>query len=174
MPYAILRFAKRKAGAVSAVDRHNERKKEAYKSNPDIDLKRCSDNYHLIKPELNYRKEINRRIEQAGCKTRRDSVMMVETLITANPEFMQSLSSPEQKEYFNLAFNFIAEKIGQQNIVSATVHMDEKTPHMHLSFCPITKDKKLSAKSILGNQATLSKWQTAFHKCMSARWNELE
>jgi hypothetical protein len=52
--------------------------------------------------------------------------------------------------------------------------MDEKTPHMHLSFCPITKDNKLSAKLILGNQAQLSKWQTDFHKHMSARWPELE
>lgn len=52
-------------------------------------MKRCSDNYHLIKPEQTYRKEINRRIEQAGCKIKRDSVMMVETLITASPEFMQ-------------------------------------------------------------------------------------
>ncbi len=40
MPYAILRFQKRKAGGVAACERHNERKKEAYKSNPDIDMER--------------------------------------------------------------------------------------------------------------------------------------
>lgn len=45
---------------------------------------------------------------------------------------------------------------------------------MHLSFCPITKDKRLSAKAILGNQAQLSKWQTQFHECMSERWDVLE
>lgn len=174
MPYAILRFQKRKAGGVSAIERHNERKKEAYKSNPDIDLARIKDNYHLVRPPTTYRKEINRLIEQAGCKVRRDSVVMVETLITASPDFMLALSPPEQREYFERAFTFISEKIGQQNILSATVHMDEKTPHMHLSFCPITKDNKLSAKLILGNQVQLSKWQTDFHKHMSARWPELE
>lgn len=174
MPYAILRFQKRKAGGVSAIERHNERKKEAYKSNPDIDLARIKDNYHLVRPPTTYRKEINRLIEQAGCKVRRDSVVMVETLITASPDFMLALSPPEQREYFERAFTFISEKIGQQNILSATVHIDEKTPHMHLSFCPITKDNKLSAKLILGNQAQLSKWQTDFHKHMSARWPELE
>ena len=48
MPYAILRFQKRKAGGVAACERHNERKKEAYKSNPDIDMERSKNNYHLI------------------------------------------------------------------------------------------------------------------------------
>ncbi len=47
MPYAILRFQKRKAGGVAACERHNERKKEAYKSNPDIDMERSKNNYHL-------------------------------------------------------------------------------------------------------------------------------
>ena len=134
MPYAILRFAKRKAGAVSAINKHNERTKEAYKSNPDIDIAKNDFNYHLIKAQQSYRKEINQRIEKAGCKTRRDSVVMVETLITASPEFMISLSSSDQRLYFQQAFDFMKDKIGEENIISATVHMDEKTPHMHLSF----------------------------------------
>ena len=50
MPYAILRFQKRKAGSVAACERHNERKKEAYKSNPDIDMGRSKENYHLVAP----------------------------------------------------------------------------------------------------------------------------
>jgi len=52
--------------------------------------------------------------------------------------------------------------------------MDERTPHMHLSFCPITEDNRLSAKDILGNQKKLSEWQSEFHKFMNARWKELE
>jgi len=54
------------------------------------------------------------------------------------------------------------------------VHMDETTPHMHLCFVPITKEGKLSAKTMLGNQKSLSEWQTAYHAHMSARWPELE
>ena len=77
MPYAILRFQKRKAGSVAACERHNERKKEAYKSNPDIDIQRSKDNYHLVAPpKYTYKKEINRMVHEAGCKVRRDSVMM--------------------------------------------------------------------------------------------------
>ncbi len=175
MPYAILRFKKRKAGSVASCERHNERKKEAYKSNPDIDMERSKNNYHLVNPpRYTYKKEINRKVAEAGCKVRRDSVMMVETLITASPEFMNSLPPAEQKAYFTEALDFIAERVGKQNILSAVVHMDEKTPHMHLCFVPITPDNKLSAKAILGNQKSLSEWQTAYHERISARWNELE
>ena len=100
MPYAILRFQKRKAGSVAACERHNERKKEAYKSNPDIDMERSRENYHLVAPpRYTYKKEINRQTGAAGCRVRRDSVMLVETLITASPEFMHSLSPAEQRAY---------------------------------------------------------------------------
>lgn len=175
MPYAILRFNKRKGGSVASCERHNERKKEAYKSNPDIDIERSKLNYHLIPPHnYTYKKEINKLIENANCRLRKDSTVMVETLITASPEFMNTLPVEEQREYFERAFNFISERIGKQNIISAVVHMDEKTPHMHLSFCPIVEGKRLSAKDILGNQKTLSQWQTDYHECMNSRWSELE
>ena len=175
MPYAILRFQKRKAGGVAACERHNERKKEAYKSNPDIDMERSKNNYHLVKPlRYTYKKEINRMVAEAGCRTRKDSVMMVETLITASPEFMNQLPPEEQKAYFTMALDFISERVGEKNILSAVVHMDERTPHMHLCFVPITPDNKLSAKTILGNQKSLSEWQTAYHERMSSRWNQLE
>ena len=168
MPYAILRFQKRKAGGVAACERHNERKKEAYKSNPDIDVERSKNNYHLVPPpRYTYKKEINRMVAEAGCKVRKDSVLMVETLITASPEFMNSLPPEEQKEYFSMALDFLAERVGRQNILSAVVHMDEKTPHMHLCFVPITPDNRLSAKAFLGNQKSLSQWQTDYHERMS-------
>ena len=175
MPYAILRFQKRKAGGIAACERHNERKKEAYKSNPDIDMERSKNNYPLVPPpRYTYKKEINRMVAEAGCKVRKDSVLMVETLITASPEFMNSLPPEEQKAYFTMALDFLAERVGRQNILSAVVHMDEKTPHMHLCFVPITPDNRLSAKAFLGNQKSLSQWQTDYHERMSSRWNELE
>ena len=177
MPYAILRFQKKKTGGVTAAYNHNERKKSAYKSNPDISSEREPDNYHLILPKQTYHREVKRLISAAKCRTRANSTVMVETLITASPEFMQALKPPEQREYFARALAFMESKIGKENIVAAVVHMDEKTPHMHLSFCPIAPGKNgltLSAKAILGNQAQLSKWQDDFHNFMSARWTELE
>ena len=175
MPYAILRFAKKKAGAVAACERHNERKKEKYVSNPDIEMDRTADNYHIVKPKnFTYNKACKQLIKERGCKERENSIRMVETLITASPEFLAELSLQEQREYFTRAVNFMADQIGGRNIISAVVHMDERTPHMHLSFCPITEDGRLSAKEILGNQKKLSQWQTDFHECMVDRWPQLQ
>ena len=87
---------------------------------------------------------------------------------------MNRLPPEEQKAYFTRALDFIAERVGKGNILSAIVHMDEKTPHMHLCFVPITPEGKLSAKAFLGNQKKLSEWQTAYHERMSSRWKELE
>ena len=175
MPYAILRFQKRKAGGVAACERHNERKKEAYKSNPDIDMERSKNNYHLIAPpKYTYKKEINRMVAEAGCRTRKDSVMMVETLITASPEFMNQLPPEEQKAYFQTALDFISERVGKQNILSAVVHMDERTPHMHLCFVPLTRDHRLSAKEVIGGRDKLVEWQDKFHDHMAAEFPDLE
>lgn len=55
MAYAILRFAKRKGGAAKAIAAHNERTKEAYASNPDIDKSRTVQNYHLVAAALELR-----------------------------------------------------------------------------------------------------------------------
>ena len=173
MAYAILRFAKRKGGAAKAIAAHNERTKEAYASNPDIDKSRTVQNYHLIAPRWSYGQEIRHRIRMAGCRVRRDSVKFVETLITTSPEFAKAHES-EMPEYFERALGFLKERVGEENIFSAVVHMDEKTPHLHLCFVPLTKDNRLSAKEILGNKKAMIQWQDDFYACMSERWPELE
>ena len=81
--YAILRFAKYKGPEISGIEAHNERTKEKYASNPDIDPSRTHLNFHLIKPERKYRAESEKQIAEAGCRTRSDSVRVVEALITA-------------------------------------------------------------------------------------------
>ena len=65
--YAILRFTKHKAGPAGALEAHHERRKEQYASNPDIDVRRSKDNFHIIQPTQKYRREINSRIKAAGC-----------------------------------------------------------------------------------------------------------
>lgn len=148
------------------MEAHHERTKEQYASNPDIDTAKSKYNIHIVQPKQKYRQEINIRIKAAGCKTRKDSTMFVDTLITASPEFFEGKSRKEIQAYFSEAVAFMERKIGKGNIFSAVVHMDEKTPHLHLCFTPITEDGRLSAKEILGNRASLSKWQDEFHAHM--------
>ena len=85
MPYAIMRFEKRKGGPASAIEKHHERKKERYASNPDVDTDRSHLNYHLIQPQHKYYAEIQSRIERAQrenpkCKVRKDSVKFIDTI----------------------------------------------------------------------------------------------
>lgn len=173
MAYTILRFAKQKGGAARSIDAHHGRTKEEYASNPDIDKSRIAQNYHLVTPRWSYEQEIKHRIQMAGCRVRRDSVKFVDTLVTVSPEFAKAHEA-EMPEYFNRAFDFLKERVGEENIFSAVVHMDEKTPHMHLCFVPLTKDKRLSAKEILGNKKAMIQWQDDFYACMAERWPELE
>ena len=159
MPYAIMRFKKTGTGGIAPAQKHNEREKTKYKSNPDIDDKRIKDDYHIIKPDKPYRAVIKDRIASANCRIRKDSILMVETILTASPEFMNDLPAEEQKKFFWLATQFFEKEIGKENIISAVVHMDEKTPHMHLCFVPLTPDGHLSAKKIIGDRQKLCRWQ---------------
>lgn len=174
MPYCIFRFKKHHIGSVAPMYRHNERTKESYESNPDIDPTRKQDNYHFIKPNQSYYKEIQRLVKLNGCRQRSNSVMMVETIISVTPEYINSFSAEEQKELFQAVTNFMKQRVGEQNILSAVVHMDETSPHMHLCFCPITQDGRLCAKDILGNAKDLARWQDDIFEHLHERWPELE
>lgn len=172
--FAIMRFAKYKGGAMGGIEAHNERKKEKYESNPDVDANRSSENFHLIESQLSYRAESDRQIKAAKCKVRSDSVRMVETLFTASPEFFEGKSKKEVRAFFEEALTFFTENQRKDTIISAVVHMDEKTPHMHLTFVPLTEDNRLSAKEIIGNRKKLTQWQDKFWTHMVKKFPDLE
>ena len=172
--YAILRFAKYKGPEIGHIESHNERTKEKYASNPDIDTSRSHLNFHLVSPERKYRAEAEKQIAEAGCRTRSDSVRVVEVLVTASPEFFKGKKKAEVRAYFNEALDFIQRHQSKDTIISAVVHMDEKTPHMHLCFVPLTEDKRLSAKEIVGNKKKLTWWQDEFWKHMVGKYPDLE
>ena len=172
--YAILRFAKYKGPEIGHIESHNERTKERYASNPDIDTTRSHLNFHLVTPERKYRAESEKQIAEAGCRTRSDSVRVVEALVTASPEFFKGKKKSEVKAYFTEALDFIQKYQSKETIITAVVHMDEKTPHMHLCFVPLTEDKRLSAKEIVGNKKKLTWWQDEFWKHMVKKYPDLE
>ena len=172
--YGILRFAKYKGPEIGHIEAHNERTKENYASNPDVDTSRSRLNFHLVTPQRKYRAEAEKQIAEAGCRTRSDSVRVVEALVTASPEFFKGRKPAEVKAYFTHAMEFIEKHQNPNTIISAVVHMDEKTPHMHLCFVPLTEDGRLSAKDIIGNKKKLTWWQDEFWKHMVKKYPELE
>ena len=172
--YAILRFAKYKGPEIGHIESANERTKEKYASNPDVDTARSHLNFHLVTPQRKYRAEAKKQIAEAGCRTRSDSVLVVEALVTASPESFKGKKKGKVKAYFQEALDFIREHQDPKTIISAVVHMDEKTPHMHLCFIPLTADKRLSAKDIVGNKKKLTWWQDGFWKHMVKKYPDLE
>ena len=172
--FAILRFAKYKGPEISNIEAHNERTKEDYASNPDVDTSRSHLNFHLVTPQRKYCAEAEKQIAEAGCRTRSDSVRVVEALVTASPEFFKGKKKSEVKAYFQEALDFIQQHQNPRTIIFAVVHMDEKTPHMHLSFVPLTEDGRLSAKEIVGNKKKLTQWQDRFWEHMVKKYPDLE
>ena len=172
--HAILRFAKCKGPTISRIEAHNERTKEFYASNPDIKTELSKFNFHLVKPSGKYRVEADRLIRETGCKARKDSVRMVETLITANPEFFAGKKPGEIRDFFEHALEFLKTKQAEETFLSAVVHVDEKTPHMHLCFVPITADGRLSAKKIVGNKKKLTQWHDEYWKYMVKKYPDFE
>lgn len=172
--YGIMRFAKYKGPEIGRIEAHNERTKERYASNPDIDTSRSKYNFHLIEPHGKYRAEAEKQIAAAGCRTRKDSVRVVEVLFTASHEFFTGKKKSEIQEYFEEALRFMEKYQSKETIISAVVHVDEKTPHMHLSFVPLTEDGRLCAKEIVGNKKKLIWWQDEFWKHMVQKYPDLE
>lgn len=174
MASVILRFSKQKGNPATKIEAHHERTKDEYKSNPDIDTSKSKNNIHLIAPQMRYKAEVDKRIKESGCRVRKDSTRFVDTLITASPEFFWDMTHEKMVEYFQRAVDFIKSKIRPDMIFSAVVHLDEKTPHLHLCFVPLTEDNRLTAKEILGNRAKLSKWQDEFHEFMVKFYPDIE
>lgn len=147
MSYAIIRNAKYKRENLKAVYRHNERKNKNY-SNKDIDKTKSYLNYALKEPEFNYEKQFDKIREKYNLKGQIKTVsnIVCEYVITSDNDFFKRIGEDETKRYFETAYKFVSEykDLGEQYILSAKVHYDERSPHMHLLFLPVvhTTDKK--------------------------------
>lgn len=172
--YAIMRIEKRKISSVGRICKHHERLKSEYKSNPDIDTVQSAFNYHIIEPKKKYRDVVLERIEEVGAKRRKDSVVMQDCLVTASRDWLISKSNEEQAEYFYYAYQFFEDNFKKENIISAVVHMDEATPHMHLCFVPITEKGRLSSKEIIGGPKGLVGWQDKFYEYIHEKYPDID
>lgn len=157
-------------GAIQGISNHDTRAKES-KTNPDIDYEKSKQNYNLSENELTYHQKIKERISELPLKkaVRKDAIVMAQVLVTSDKSFFDGISQEKQKDFFQDSYNFLAEQYGKENIVSAIVHMDEKTPHMHFNFIPATEDGRLSAKEIL-TPKTLGKQHDEFYQQVGKKY----
>lgn len=158
MSFAICRVQKMGKGSVKGIQIHDTRQQGLSHTNPDIDWERSKLNYDLHPAQNNnYNQAVKERIEQLKLKraVRKDAVVMAQVLVTSDNAFFRGLSESEQKRFFQDSYDFLANRYGAENVISATVHLDEQTPHLHFNFVPVTADGRLSAKAVLTRQALI-------------------
>lgn len=177
MSYAILHMQKLKQPAIKGIQIHNQREKES-QTNPDIDESRSDLNYDLVNQNnVDYNEKVNKMIEEGvttGKAIRKDAVKVASFLVTSDSEYFQNLSEQDERRFFESAYEFFSGEYGEKNIAYAMVHKDEKTPHMHVGFVPITEDGRLSAKDFFGKKQQLAKLQDKFHDHMVKEGFDLE
>ncbi|MGN2665667.1 MobV family relaxase [Bacillus altitudinis] len=166
MGFIICNMRKFKGADIKGLQIHNQREKESH-TNPDIDRNRAHLNYDLLHDQrVDYKALINEHIEknvETKRAIRKDAVRCCSFMISASPEFFEKLSPEREKEFFKSNLAFLQERYGKENVMYASVHKDEKTPHMHVGLVPITKEKKLSAKQIF-NKVEMKQLQEAIGK----------
>lgn len=150
MNHSICRIDKIKASGVTGIQIHDRREKNGIShTNKDIDWNKTNENINLLEQPEKFRTVVSNRIAELNLERMRcDATVMCQALITSEKEFFNEMNQQEKLVFFEKSLVFIKERYGEKNLVSATIHYDERTPHMHVNFVPVTKDGRLSAKDL--------------------------
>ena len=185
MCYAIVRNEKLTRNEARGRYIHNERKTRGH-TNKDINPERTHLNYYFKKNELSYIKEFDKLRKERDLKgqIKSNSIIMCEMIFTSDKEFFEDIGEQETKRYFEESYNFVCnyKNLGEENIISAVVHLDEGTPHMHLIFVPVvhTKDKegndidKICARDFWKGRDSYRNLQNNFYDYITSKVFELE
>lgn len=155
MSYLVLHMDKFKKEAIRGIQSHNRRERESH-SNPDIYYDRSAANYELHESaSTNYAEAIQNRIDDLLLvkAVRKDAVRMCGIIVSSDSAFFQKLSPEDTRRFFEESKAFLTGFVGAENVISAMVHMDEKTPHMHFLHVPLTPDGRLNANTIYTRQS---------------------
>ncbi len=185
MSYAIVRNEKLTRAEINGKGTHNDRKAKNH-SNKDIDPTRTHLNYYIKKNEFTYTKEFDKYIKENNLKghLRSNSIIMCQMIFTSDQAFFDKIGEKETKLYFDECYKFICnyKNLGEKNIISAVVHIDEGAPHMHLMFVPVvhTKDKegnkidKICARDFWKGRDSYRKLQDAYFNHVKSKGFDLE
>lgn len=176
MAYAIMRVEKRNRSAVHALQLEATRKSEDHDNGrdfdrSDIDWNKTDENIRLIETQ-NWNSEITRQIKENKVRERKDSVVMLDGVYTASPEFFEEKSDQEIRDFFEECLKFHIDNYCQgdkSRMLSAVIHLDETTPHLQVASVPLILDEKgahLSAKRLMGDRNTYRTRQDRF-------WSEI-
>lgn len=162
--FAILRTAKLKTiGNIAGSGSHNFRERTTANANPNM----TAMNQHIGAKSTD---ELVKAVKaQLPAKHRKNAVLCIEYLVTASPEAMAAMKPADHSKYFSESLLWLRAKHGAENVVCASVHRDETTPHMVAYVVPVL-DGKLNARAFLGGRKVLSQMQTDFVKDVASKF----
>lgn len=149
-------------GSVNGLSIHIERKTTNH-SNPDIDSERTYLNYDLCDKEGDMNQRLKNRLAEVYCFNRADVKVMADWIVTL-PKSLEQETMSTQKEFFKTTVDFLNERYGSQNVLSATVHHDETTPHLHYAFIPVVFDEKKQREKVSAKEVLTRKELSSFHQ----------
>lgn len=131
----LMKFNKASCGHMFA---HFDRSAENI-SNENLDRTKTDLNYNLATHQLMKQGDfVKKRCSEVHCQNRKDVNVMCSWIVTAPKD----LPVQEQKQFFQSSYDFMQQRYGKENVISAYVHMDEIQPHLHFAFVPVVYDKK--------------------------------
>lgn len=157
--FCVMNIQKRKKTDIGGIQKEATRTATEYNNRvmPGMDIF----NVNLIQSN-NWMQDIQQEIDKAGAHTRSNSVIALDTIYTASPDFFKGRNNAENDMFFEDCLKFHQKRFG--HIISAVIHYDETTPHLHVLSVPLTNDNRLSARDVIGNRAKMSQMQTAFYE----------
>lgn len=185
MSYAIVRNEKLTRAKVNGKGTHNDRKAKNH-TNKDIDPTKTHLNYYIKKNELTYIKEFDKYLKENNVQghLRSNSIIMCQMIFTSDQVFFDKIGEQETKRYFDECYKFICgyKNLGERNIISAVVHLDEGVPHMHLMFVPVVHKKnkngndidKICARDFWKGRDSYRKLQDAYFNHVKSKGVDLE
>lgn len=128
-----------------------EQERQGKISNEEINLDKTYKNYDLVQRNINLYQRVKQRVEEVreNSRIQKNSVVCYSNVITVNKDTFKKWGEEKSKKYLEEVYNYFCNEFGKENVVSAKVHLDETTPHMHLHFIPISQEGKLQARKVM-------------------------
>lgn len=128
--------------------------------NESIDSERTPMNYNLAPDrELSQGDFVRKRCSEVYCMNRKDVNVLCSWVVTVPKD----VPEVEYEKFFHATYDFLEKRYGRENVVSAYVHMDEVTPHMHFAFVPVIYDKKKERYKVSAFEVIDRRELTVFH-----------
>jgi predicted nucleic acid-binding Zn-ribbon protein len=109
---------------------------------------------------------LHQRLSEIKVHNRKDVNVMVDWVVTI-PQSLNDKGLENERRFFEEAHKFLNNRYGKENVISAYVHMDETTPHMHYAFVPVVEDIKNGGYKLSAKEAVTREDLRTFHKDLS-------